>query len=223
MPPAAALIDLYDTLVESDWHEWHREMSDRLGVDRAVLLHAYDITRPARSVGAYPDVEAEMRAIVEATGIDDPPGDLVRDLAAREFEFMATRVRLHDDALPTVRALRERGVATALVSNCSHNTTPVVERLGLAEELDALVLSFEVGARKPQPRIYLAALDAVGGVSPGDAVFVDDQVRYCDAAAALGISTRLILRHESPPPVEGWAADTNGHRVISDLRALLEE
>jgi putative hydrolase of the HAD superfamily len=222
VPPAAVLIDLYDTLVESDWHEWHRAMSERLGVDRGALLHAYDITRPARSVGAHPDVEAEMRAIVEAIGIDDPPAELVRDLAAREYEFMASRVRLHDDALPAVRALRERGVATALVSNCSHNTTPVVERLGLTEELDALILSFEVGSRKPQPGIYLAALDAVG-VGPGDAVFVDDQVRYCDGAAVLGISTRLIVRHASPPPVEGWASEPNGHRVISDLRALLED
>jgi putative hydrolase of the HAD superfamily len=220
--PAAVLIDLYDTLVESDWHEWHREMADLLGVDRAVLRHAFDTTRPARSVGAYPDVEAEMRVIVEATGIDDPPLELIRDLAAREFDFMSSRVRLHGDSLPTVRELRARGVRTALVSNCSHNTAPVVDRLGLAEEFDALILSFEVGARKPQPAIYRAALEALSDVEPTDAVFVDDQVPYCDGAAALGIGTRLIVRRESPPPLEGWAIETNGHRAIGDLTALLE-
>jgi putative hydrolase of the HAD superfamily len=219
--PAAVLIDLYDTLVESDWHEWHHEMANLLGVDRGALRHAFDVTRPARSVGAYPGVEAEMRVIVEATGIDDPPIELVRDLAAQEFTFMSTRVRLHDDALPVVRELRARGVKTALVSNCSHNTTPVVERLRLAEEFDALILSFEVQARKPQREIYLAALDAVGDVAPGETVFVDDQVPYCDGAAALGIGTRLIVRRESPPPLEGWASRTNGHQVIADLRALL--
>src|SRR5688572_10572920 len=95
--PRAALIDLYDTLVESDWHEWHREMAGLLGVDRAALHQAFDVTRPARSVGSYPDVEAEVRAIVKATGIEDPPIELVRDLAAREFTFMAGRVRLHED------------------------------------------------------------------------------------------------------------------------------
>ncbi|HSL11978.1 MAG TPA: HAD-IA family hydrolase [Actinomycetota bacterium] len=220
--PIAVLLDLYDTLVESDWHVWHREMAGLLGVDGPVLRQAFDVTRPARSVGAYPDVEAEMRVIVQATGIDDPPDELVRDLAAREFAFMASRVRLHDDAIPTVRALRERGVRTALVSNCSHNTAPVVERLGLADELDVLILSFEVGARKPQREIYRAALDALGGVTPDDAVFVDDQVPYCDGAAALGIATRLIVRRESAPPLEGWAADANGHRVITDLRVLLD-
>jgi putative hydrolase of the HAD superfamily len=221
MPPAAVLLDLYDTLVESEWTAWHGAMAERLGVDAGVLRSAFDVTRPARSVGAYPDVEAEMRAIVEATGIE-PPDDLVRELAAMEFGFMSTRVRLHDDALPVVRALRSRGVATALVSNCSHNTTPVVDRLALADELDALVLSFEVGARKPQPAIYLAALDALGGVAPADAVFVDDQVPFCDGAAAVGIDTRLIVRRESPPPLEGWATQANGHRVIADLTALLD-
>ena len=221
--PRAVLLDLYDTLVASDWHEWHREMSELLGVDRAVLRHAFDVTRPARSVGTYPDVEAEMRAIVQATGIDDPPLELVRDLTSREHAFMETRVRLHEDALPVVRELRSRGVGTALVSNCSHNTTPVVERLGLEEEFDVVILSFEVGSRKPQPAIYRAALEALGDVDPAHAVFVDDQVPYCDGAAELGVRTRLIVRRESPPPLEGWAADENGHEVITDLRPLLDQ
>lgn len=218
----AVLFDLYDTLVESDWLAWHREMAEVLGVDPPVLREAFDLTRPARSVGAYPDVEAEMRVIVEATGIVGPPEELVRDLASREFEFMSTRVRLHPEAVEVVGALRARGVATALVSNCSHNTAPVVERLRLAEVFDELILSFVVGARKPQPAIYLAALDALGGVAPEDAIFVDDQVPFCDGAAALGIGTRLILRRESPPPLEGWASDFNGHRVIADLTELLQ-
>ena len=221
MPPTrAVLLDLYDTLVASDWHEWHGEMSELLGVDRAVLRHAFDVTRPARSVGAYPDVEADMRAIVRATGVDDPPLELVRNLASREHAFMETRVRLHKDALPVVRELRSRGVVTALVSNCSHNTTPVVERLRLEEEFDTVILSFEVGARKPQPEIYRAALESLD-VAPSDAVFVDDQVPYCDGAAELGIGTMLIVRQESPPPLEGWASRTKGHQVVADLRPLL--
>lgn len=219
---AAVLIDLYDTLVESDWHEWHVEMAARLGVGSDVLRQAFDTTRPARSVGAYPDEEADMRVVIEATGIVDPPIELVRDLTSLEHSFMQDGVRLHDDALPTVRELRGRGSATALVSNCSHNTTPVVERLGLAAAFDAVILSFEVGARKPQPEIYRAALRAAGDVAPGTAVFVDDQVPFCDGAAAVGLDTRLILRRESPPPLAGWATEFNGHLVIGDLRALLD-
>jgi len=49
---------------------------------------------------------------------------------------------------------------------------------------------------------------------------VDDQADYCDGARALGIDTRLIIRPDAHPP-EGFAASTNGHRVIPDLTALL--
>jgi putative hydrolase of the HAD superfamily len=87
--------------------------------------------------------------------------------------------------------------------------------LKLAEELDEILLSFEVGIQKPDPGIYREALRRLGDVSPGRAVFVDDQAAYCDGAAAIGIETFLIDRSGDGAP------DENGHRVIRDLRALL--
>ena len=82
-----------------------------------------------------------------------------------------------------------------------------------------MLLSFEVGVRKPEPGIYLAALTALDA-DPADAVFVDDQTEYCDGARALGIDTRLIVR-DGAEPAEGFAPSTNGHTVITDLTALL--
>jgi putative hydrolase of the HAD superfamily len=220
MPPTAALIDLYDTLVEGDWSTLRAGLSQRLGIDARVLYDAFAITRAARNEGRYADEEADMAAVVQATGIEPDP-DLVRELASLEFEFQRTGVRMHPESIDVLRGLRERGVKTALVSNCQHSTRATVERLGLEDEMDAIVLSFELGARKPQPAIYRAALDALGAKS-GEAVFVDDQAAYCDGAARLGIATRLILRPGADPP-EGISVDTNGHRVIRNLRALLEE
>src|SRR4029077_20688417 len=126
---------------------------------------------------------------------------------------------LYDDSLPVVRALRGRGVKTALVSNCSHNTKPGVERLGLYEEFDAVILSFELGIRKPAPGIYRAALDALGHPAPERSVFVDDQPAYCDGAAALGMEAMVIFRPNQPP--EGTPASSDGHRAIADLSALM--
>jgi putative hydrolase of the HAD superfamily len=220
MPPTAALIDLYDTLVEGDWSTLRAGLSQRLGIDARVLYDAFAITRAARNEGRYADEEADMASVVQATGIEPDP-DLVRELASLEFEFQRTGVRMHTESIDVLRGLRERGVKTALVSNCQHSTRATVERLGLEDEMDAIVLSFELGARKPQPAIYRAALDALGAKS-GEAVFVDDQAAYCDGAARLGIATRLILRPGADPP-EGISVDTNGHRVIRNLRALLED
>jgi putative hydrolase of the HAD superfamily len=221
VPPVALLLDLYDTLVRSDWEEMRDVMAARLGIDARALHDAFDATRPARSVGRYDDVEGDMASIIEATGLQADP-ELARDLASLEFEFMRDHVRLHDDAMPVIRECRSRGVRTVLVSNCSHSTRAVVDRLGLTDELDAMVLSYEVRSRKPQPEIYLAALQRAGDIMPEDAVFVDDQRRYCDGAAALGIDTRLIIR-PGEVPMEGAATSANGHRIIENLRDLLSD
>jgi putative hydrolase of the HAD superfamily len=218
MPYDAVLLDLYDTLVWSDWYSWQGRVADHLGTTHDSIGQAFSRTRPARSVGATPDTEADLVAVLEAADIDPTP-DVVADLLEMERE-MADSVRLYDDSLEVVRALRADGVPTALVSNCSHNTRPIVDRLGLEREFDALVLSFEVGAMKPDPAIYREALTRLGGPDPARSVFVDDQVRYCDGAAAVGLQTFLILRPEEA--LEGRPFDMNGHRPIETLLPLLD-
>lgn len=214
----AVLLDLYDTLVWSDWHSWQGRLADRLGITLEAMGRAFSSTRPARSVGAYPDTETELIAVLEAADVSHTP-ELIAEILALE-DRMGASVRLYDDSLEVVRALRARGVPTALVSNCSHNTRPIVARLGLEAEFDAVILSFEVGVMKPDPEIYLEALARVGGPDPARSVFVDDQVRYCDGAAAVGLQTFLILRPEEA--LEGRPFDLNGHRPIETLEPLLD-
>lgn len=217
-PPSAVLIDLYDTLVASDWAIWRDTIAAHVGVTPEAIGRAFTSTRPARSIGLYPSEEADMTVILEAAGVE-PTEHLVRELVDAEQEFFVGGIRLFPDSLPTVRQLRAHGVKTALVSNCSHNTRPTIHRLGLEGEFDAVILSFEVGARKPQPQIYRAALEAVRS-EPHETLFVDDQPEYCDGAAALGLDTRLIYRWDDAP--EPGSPETNGHTPITDLSALLE-
>lgn len=212
----AVLLDLYDTLVWSEWPSMRGELERRFGLTEAELLRAYTLTRPARSVGTYGSAEGDIAAVLEAAGVSSDP-ETVRELTRRTNEFLRTGVTMHEDSAPTLRELRRRGLRTAVVSNCDHTTGPVVERLGLAGQTDAVILSFEVGAAKPDPAIYLAALERLE-VAPGEAAFVDDQARYCDAAAGLGMETFLVLR-EGVTPAEG-VSEPGAHRVIADLRAL---
>ncbi|HYJ61598.1 MAG TPA: HAD-IA family hydrolase [Actinomycetota bacterium] len=217
--PRAVLLDLFDTVVASDWSAWHATLSRILGVDRRTLFQAYATTRVGRNTGRYRDEEGDMRAVVEAVGIEDPPPDLVRSCAAAHYDFTRNGIELYDDVVVTLAALRAAGVRTALISNCDHFARHVVDRLELRERFDAVILSYEVGAKKPSPEIYAAALAAVGDVTPGDAVFVDDQTSYCDGARDTGIDTRLIVRPDVAPP-EGVSIDANGHAVIADLSSL---
>jgi putative hydrolase of the HAD superfamily len=210
----AVLLDLYDTLVRTHWGQLSERITAELDIDKADLFRAYELTRAARGVGTYGSVRGDMTAIVEAAGVD-PDAEMIERLLAMEREFSETGVELWEDSLPVVRELRARGAKTALISNCSHSTRPIVDRLEIAAEFDAILLSFEVGMHKPDPAIYREALRRLGDVSPDRAVFVDDQPAYCDGAAVLGIETFLIDRSGDGTP------DLNGHRVIRDLRALL--
>ena len=214
----AVLLDLYDTLAWTEWKSMRLELEERLGLERRALLGAFDRSREQRSTGAFGSAEGDLTAILEAAGVQAEP-ELVRELAQRTTTFLETGVSLWEDSVPVMRELRRRGLRVAIVSNCDHSTRPVVERLGLQDEADAVILSFEVGAAKPSPEIYRAALERLD-VQAGDALFVDDQAPYCDGAAAIGIQTVLIVR-EGAAPAEG-VSEPGGHRVITDLRALLE-
>jgi putative hydrolase of the HAD superfamily len=90
-------------------------------------------------------------------------------------------------------ALRETH-RLAVVSN-THSSAMVPRLLaaaGIAELFDAVVLSVDVGWRKPHPRMYAAALEAMR-VAPGEAIFVGDSylADYAGPSAA-GITAYLI-------------------------------
>lgn len=217
--PDAVLLDLYDTLVWSDWWGWQERLAGELGVTHQDVGRAFDLTRPARSTGAYVDADADLASVVRALGIE-PDAELIRRLRGLEHVHIEEGgVTLYDDSLPVVRELRARGIGTALVSNCSHNTRPLVERLGLEAEFDQVILSVEVRAMKPDPAIYLVTLDRLGVEDASRAVFVDDQTSYCDGAAAVGLQTYLILRPEEA--AEGRPANVDAYRTIETLSALL--
>jgi putative hydrolase of the HAD superfamily len=82
-----------------------------------------------------------------------------------------------------LRAVRTHGVRTALLSNSWGNTYP---RELWAELFDAVVISGEVGLRKPDRAIYHRVLDRLG-LAAAECVFVDDIEHNVRAAEALGM------------------------------------
>jgi len=214
-PFDAVLLDLYDTIVWTEWFRLRDLIAARLGLDIQLLAKAFDVTRPARGAGAHPDARGDMAAVLEAAGVEPEPS-LVEELLALERRELERAVHLYDDVMPVLRELRLRGVKTALISNCSHSTRPIVNRLGLEDAFDEVLLSYEVKWRKPDRAIYEMALDRLGHFDPAKALFVDDQPDYCDGAASVGMATRLMMRRGDRVP-----ADSNGHQVVTDLRWLL--
>jgi HAD superfamily hydrolase (TIGR01509 family) len=114
-------------------------------------------------------------------------------LAASLYEVMLETWVPYDDALPTLRALRAMGLKLALISNIGIDVRGVLERGGMGDLFDAVILSFEVGAVKPDRSIFQRALDAVG-VPAGRALMVGDNAHDDAGAARLGIRTLLLPR-----------------------------
>lgn len=102
-----------------------------------------------------------------------------------------------------VRQAKAAGLSTALLSNSWGNE---YLRDEWDQLFDAVVISGEVGMRKPEPEIYLHTLGLLG-CAPSEAVFVDDLERNVRAAAALGI---IAVHHRS------------FEETIGELEALFE-
>lgn len=100
----------------------------------------------------------------------------------------------YPDAEEVLRALRERAVPVAVVSNIGWDLRPVFRAHGLAGYVDSFVLSYEHGVKKPDPRIFALACDALG-VPAQDAVMVGDQAAADGGAAALGCRVLLVDPH----------------------------
>jgi putative hydrolase of the HAD superfamily len=101
-----------------------------------------------------------------------------------------------------IRDLRGSGVRTALLSNSWGNDGyPRHDFPGL---FDAVVISGEVGMRKPEPRIFLHTAELLD-IDPGCCVFIDDLEHNVKAAAGCGMTG---VHHTNP-------ADT-----VSQLTAL---
>jgi len=131
-------------------------------------------------------------------GTGCPPLE-INALVDLDHELLLGTVHVFDDVVPFLEALAARGVDLAIVSNCSENTRGLLEATGLTDRVDALVLSCEIGATKPSPTIYRAALDGLG-VDARDAVFVDDQRGFV-VIRAPGDATRIIV--VPTDPIEG--------------------
>jgi epoxide hydrolase-like predicted phosphatase len=88
--------------------------------------------------------------------------------------------------LEAVRAARAAGIRTGLLSNSWG--TRRYDRALLAELFDGLVISGEVGMRKPAPEIYALGAERIG-LPPEVCVFVDDLPFNLAPAAELGMAT----------------------------------
>jgi HAD superfamily hydrolase (TIGR01509 family) len=97
----------------------------------------------------------------------------------------------YPDTAEVLKGLHRQGIKTAVVSNIAFDVRPAFESIGAADYVDEYVLSFEVGAVKPDAAIFEAALTRLG-VDATRALMIGDSDEADGGARALGCGFALV-------------------------------
>jgi putative hydrolase of the HAD superfamily len=216
----AVLLDALGTLValRAPGPRLARELSQRHGIE----LAAEDAERAFRAEIAYyrghlhegHDEQSlgGLRSRCAEVLIAELPPAVGQALSVSEVSaamLASLRFRAYPDALATLPELRSRGLKLVVVSNWDSSLSCVLREVGLEPLLDATVSSAQVGFPKPEPAIFLRALELVG-VRPEDALHVGDSPE-CDVQGARAAGIRAILLRREPD-----SGDSLAEMAISD-------
>jgi len=195
----AVLFDWRRTIVHDDLSWWIPESLTSIGrpadaatvtsIERRVIA-AFD--RPEyvdleRRMDRSADLHREgMMTIFGWAGLDD-------DLATVLYEqdFKSASHLLYPDVVETLEAIRALGAGTALVSNIHFDLRPELKGQGILDLFDSVVLSYEHGIQKPDPRLFQLALDELR-VAPTEALMVGDNPTNDGGGVELGVTTLIL-------------------------------
>ena len=205
----AVLFDWNNTLVQFTWDDELLAEGHRAGL-RAIGRD----DEPAAFTARY------RERVIERGTPDERYESLLRELLPEttddqidafvdaEHEAWAPAFQTLGAAQALLEALRSRGIKTGVILNSWPDPGRVlrgdIERAGLTGLLDTIVISSEVGMRKPDLGIFRLALEQLG-VEPHEAMFVGDRLETdVQGAANLGMTTvqALWFNADDTPSIE---------------------
>ena len=128
--------------------------------------------------------------------------------------------KFYDDVVSVLGDLRARGLKIGVISNWDTRLKAISDGLGLTPLVDFIVISAEVGVRKPDPGIFRLALEKAG-VRPEEAIHVGDLPEEdAEGARRAGVRPVLIDRKRRITP-EGTAGDILRVTTLAELIPLL--
>jgi HAD superfamily hydrolase (TIGR01509 family) len=193
-------------------------------VERFRPAIAASTQRPAPSASTILDeVLLPLEALVENPGEDevrylevfarawrsagiDLPDELLYEILNAEQLVWDGSARVDPVGLEMLSWLRANGFKSAVCSNAPFPPEMMVRQVvgnGVADAVDAVVFSSQVGRRKPAPEMYRAALELVG-VEANKALFVGDRVREdYEGPLAVGMRAVICTAHAALSPGDG--------------------
>ena len=185
----AVLFDFSGTLASCEARDAWFTGTGLNGAQRAEVMDR--LTHPTASVTHHAwehrDLDPALHReaylhVLKASGLGDQHAEQIYSRVTDPAEWA-----VYPDTAFVLKSLRLNGIGTAVVSNIAWDIRTVLA----AAEVDEYVLSFELGAAKPDLRIFTAALARLG-VRADEALMIGDSEENDGAARELGCDFALV-------------------------------
>ena len=155
-------------------------------------------------------------------GLTEEEGASIGDAKEASFRERAAGLEPLPGLLDFVQKGKRRGMRMALVTNApKENVGAILPALKLQDYFQTVVLAAEVGAVKPDPAPYEAALERIG-VSADEALAFEDSVSGIASSVAAGIPTVGISSTQDPEKLRRAGAFIVARDFTDpELRALI--
>lgn len=197
----AVLFDAGNTLVFLDYVRLAEGVGSALGLaltGEELSQHAAAASRAMEQAAGTDQHRAAafLEALFLLGGVPRERLGQVRDCLTRMHRERHLWSSIAEQSVESLQRLRAAGLRLGVVSNSDGRVEQALEAAGLREYFDVVIDSALAGVEKPDPRIFHAALDALG-VAPEEALYVGDlyEVDVLGARAA-GMDAVLLGKPE---------------------------
>jgi len=184
----AVIFDMYETLITH--YNCPLYFSAEMAADAGVPVERFQplwrATEYERTVGKMTFEDVIIRILEENNCYSE---DILKKIADKRTATKEECFKhLHEEIIPMLEALKERGIKLGLISNCFSEEAVVIRNSVLFPYFDGVCLSYEQGIQKPDKEIYRRCMEQLS-VMPSECVYVGDGGSFeLETARELGMT-----------------------------------
>jgi HAD superfamily hydrolase (TIGR01549 family) len=198
MPTKVVAFDLWNTLVSGSPPDIIGEISSKLGFDSSTQFWAYCDTHFFNKKTTLNDF---IEKIIKERNLDLDSGDLIN-----AWEQGWKSIKVFSDSKPFLEKMKKKYKLVLISNTSSEDGLRVLQKFGLDKYFDYMIMSFDVGLAKPDPKMFELVLEKFS-VKPDEVVYIGDGFKNDFLGAKnVGFNVFLIDRVKKHPEyaAEQW-------------------
>jgi len=229
------LFDLDNTLYdykpvhEKALNEVYKILKKEIKISLKEFLRLFKISRAeinrelAGTASSHNRVLYFQRLVEKSHNTIEP--DVVLKLYNAYWDNFLKNMKLKKGVIQTLKKLKQLNIKTAIVSDLTTNIQlRKMSKLGITSYIDVLVTSEEAGSEKPNPIMFLLALNKLN-VLPSEAIMVgDNTINDIEGGNSVGLDTILITNKKSTEIQfnEDYQKPNYSIKEISEILSILQ-